>query len=661
MAYKENTLLDYYTGSDYQLGVVVKDNDEKIHVQGTGQAMAKIARRVVLVAHANSFADRVTAIKTCQEKIDACLAEIDVPFVWEILCENAGEFSFEEICKNYFGDSSPIKISAMARALIADMERFQRVGNDVQKIKVRSKEEYAEILRMKAVRAERAALKEKTVAWLAAVIGFRGEGVCDVPEEFEQALKNIEDYLFNGTNTDTINLLSRVSVGRNIRENAIRILRATGRMPEDADEFLLINGIHAGFPKNVVEFTEQLSGEFNRAGRRIVNDELIFSIDDAETVEIDDALSCRRDGENYIVGVYIADPACYVHKGDLLDKQAEEHPLSLYLPTTTVQMFPPRLSRDLASLCKGVERPALAFTLTISEDGELLDWALAPSVVTVSRRMTYIEADDILENHPEDEAYQSLSDLLKLADIMKKYREEDGGVSLNRPELHVRVSEGDISVEYIDQNTPSHRMIAEFMVQANYIAAKYALRNDLPVIYRVQDPPSGDVVSLREYDPYIFDQNVRKMKRTRLSTYPQPHFGLGLDLYIQISSPLRRYADLVMHRQIAAHCMGDPIPYTQEELFVVLGNVESTSYQNKSLQREADEYWLLEYMRRYCVGKTARATVVRVEGNLILAELEFYCARGVLLCRERPLPGEHCNVEIKEVYPDSKRLILQRL
>ena len=131
-------------------------------------------------------------------------------------------------------------------------------------------------------------------------------------------------------------------------------------------------------------------------------------------------------------------------------------------------------------------------------------------------------------------------------------------------------------------------------------------------------------------------------------------------MYIQISSPLRRYADLVMHRQLAAHALGKPIPYTQEELFVVLNNVESTASLNRALEKEANKYWMLEYLKRNCLGQMMGATVMKVEGPVVLAELDFYCERGVVITRDKPMPGEHIQITIKEVYPDSGRLVLQR-
>ena len=327
--------------------------------------------------------------------------------------------------------------------------------------------------------------------------------------------------------------------------------------------------------------------------------------------------------------------------------------------TTTVTMFPDRLSTDLASLNRGEARPSLTFTVRLNREGEVLTWKLAPSVVTVTHRLTYVEADALLEAK-EGELGTALQDLLMLSDAMRAFREEGGAVMLNRPELRVRVKDGEITVESEDQETPSHRLVSEFMVLANHLAAKYALRNEIPVIYRVQDPPSGEVHSVHDYEPYYFEQQVRQMKRTRLSTYPQPHFGLGLDIYIQISSPLRRYADLVLHRQLAAHCLGQPLPYTQEELFVVLDNVEKTAFANRSYEREADNYWLLEYLRRNCLGQSMMATVMRVDSYQTLAELDYYCVRGILLSRDQSVPSEHIRVVLKEVYPDAHRMILER-
>ena len=661
MGYAVDTILDYISGNGLCLGLVMKDGDGRVQVKSVTQETCKVAPRQILVSHGLPNGDARHALVNLQNSILEEMEGIDTAFIWEIFAETPGDKTIAEISENYYGDRGAVHISALARKLAQDLEHFQRAQGEIQTIKVRSREEREEFIRMKQLRAERAEKRERAMAWIEQVLAWKGDGLCEVPEEFESIIIGASDYLMCGTNSDTVNLLSRVADGQKARNNAITLLKKTGRMPEDADEFLLANGIHAAFPKSVMEYAESLSPDFDASSRKLIEGETIFSIDDAETREIDDALSCRRDGDEFVVGVYIADPACYVSKGDPLDEVAAERPLSLYLPTTTVKMFPDHVSCDIASLRAGVPRPALAFSMRMTGEGEILDWELSSAVITVNRRLTYIEANEIIEKRDDDPLAQTLRDLLKIADESRKFREEDGAVVLNRPELRVRVSkDGEITVEAEDQESPSHRMVAEFMVLANHVAARFALRNEIPVIYNVQDPPSAEVHSMHKYEPYYFDQQVRRMKRTRLSTYPQPHFGLGLDLYIKISSPLRRYGDLVMHRQLAAKCAGRPLPYTQEELFVVLETVESNASQNKALEREADKYWLLEYLRRNCLGQHIGATVMKVEGVVVIAELDYYCERGVVMTRDRPSPGEHINVVIKDAIPASGRLVLQR-
>lgn len=657
MAFAAEEILDYLSGSDLCLGTVVKDGDGRVQVKGVTEISTKIPHKQVLVSHGVHSGRK--AIIEIQNAIVDAIGEIDLAFLWEILSETPGEHTYAEISESYYGDTTPVHISALARKLVDDADHYQRISSNVGSIRVRTVEEAEEMVRQRKMRAEKAAQRERAMDWLKSVLDAKTGDVQPVPEEYERLVESACDYIMCGTNSEVVNLLSRMMDGKSARTNSIRLLKNTGRMPADADEFLLENGIHAGFSKNVLEYADSISADFPYDKRRVVEGEYVFSIDDEETVEIDDAISCHRDGDDYVIGVYIADPACYVSKGDALDEVAEERPLSLYLPTTMVKMFPERLSCDLASLRKGVPRPSLGFSIRMNEEGEILDWSLSSCVVSISERLTYIAADRMIEEGGDEPAVQPLRDLLKVADASRAFRESDGAVVLNRPEIRVRVRNDDVTVSVEDQDTPSHRLVAEFMVLANHLAAKYALRNEIPVIYRVQDPPSGKITSVHNYEPFFFEQQVKHMKRTRLSTYPQPHFGLGLDLYIQISSPLRRYADLVMHRQLAAHCAGREIPYTQEELFVILDNVDRTAGQNRSLEREANKYWLLEYLRRNCLDKEMGATVMKVEGQMILAELDYYCERGIVMSRDKPMPGEHITVTIKEAVPKTGRLVLQ--
>ncbi|MBO4526692.1 MAG: RNB domain-containing ribonuclease, partial [Victivallales bacterium] len=626
------------------LAIVVKPGVERLQVQSVAKT-EKITPRQILTSHGIADGANLSKLAEIQNAINAAMKEVETEFLWENLLEKGGQFSVEDVCQEYFGDKQPINMSALARVMLEDNVHFKRVQNQFT---VNSREEAEKIETLKRQRAEKAALRERTMKWLSDTLSAKpAESPQPVPEEQEPFIANTIDFLLRGANNEAVNLLSAASGKLNVREVAIRILRNCGKFPEEADEFLLANGIHAGFSRSVLEETDKLEAFPEDSERLDLTHLETFSIDDEETMEIDDALSCRTEGDKTIVGIHIADPAYFVPKDTPIDLAAEDRPLSLYLPTTFVPMFPERLSHDLASLVQDKVRPSLTFTVTFDANGEMDEWTICSAKIKVSQRLTYIEADKMMESGKD-----SVSDALRKLDAisrkLRQYREEDGAVSLNRPEMKIRVRNNQIIVEHIDQETPSHQMVGEFMILANNLAAKYALVHDIPVIYRAQEEPSEPVHPIRRYDPCLFDQMIRRMRRTHLSTYPAPHFGLGLDLYVQVSSPLRRYADLVILRQLSAHFANQPLPYKQEELFSILDNVDSTSSQNKSLEREANKFWMLEYIARNCIGHEFDAIVVRQEGNLVLAEIDRLFERGVVYTRDHVKFGERIRVRIKD-------------
>lgn len=655
MEFPAQTIVDYFSSNDIALGVVSKAGAERFQTTGVAGHTDKVTPKQVIAAHGLAGADATAALARTMADIRAAMDDIDLDLLHQDLIEQGGGQNLRAITETYFGDTAPLHLSAMARKLAEDTLRFRRNGLDFLP---RTPEETAEILRLRNARAERAALRERSAQWLRDVLA---EKAADVPDEQETLVRQLTDYLLLGFQSDGVALLNSLGSKTPLRELAIRLLKLIGRYPEGADEFLLANGIHAGFSPQTLEAAEHLTPYTPDPARLDCAGRTIFSIDDIETKDIDDALSCRLNGEGELeVGIYIADPASFVPKDSPLDEAAVERPLSMYLPTTTVTMFPESLSFNFASLVQDQVRPCMAFNALFDRDLELVDWSLAPAQATITQRLTYEQADDLILNAKGD-IPDALRSLARLARKLRRDREEDGAVTLNRPEFKIRVHDGDISIKRMETNTPSHCLVSELMILCNNLAARYALINDIPIIYRAQDKPAHPVESVHTYDAYVFDQQVRKMQRSRLSTYPAPHFGLGLDLYTQASSPLRRYADLIIQRQLSAHLRGLPLPYRQEELFTVLDNVDHTAAQNKALEREANTYWTLEYIRRNLIGTQATATILRTEGSFILGELDELCVRGTVFAREHLRPGDHIRVSIQEAHPDAARLVLEML
>lgn len=654
--YPENTIVDCFGSGQMILGVVTRPGEERLQIEDSGGRLTRLAASQVLTSYGPATGPRPTALALTEKRIQAVMAEIDGDLLWTDWLERGGEPGLASVAQAYFGNEAPESLSAVARFLNGDTLHFQRQGREFVP---RTQEGVEEMQQMLAQRAAKAAFKERRFQWLAATLAAPAEKCpLPVPEEMESFVQQSLDYLLLGFYGEWVNLLSTIRPHQSARESAIQLLHKVDRMPADVDEFLLVNGIHAGFTQEVLEHADSLPQFCNDETRLTWSEEAeIFSIDDASTREIDDALSIERRGEHWLVGIHLANPSAFVKKDDCLDQAAVDRPLSLYLPTTTVMMFPDQLGTELASLNEGQLRPAISFRVEFAENGEEQSWDFQPTQIRVRHHLTYDQADKLIA---EDNGSlgDSLRQLYRLSDLLRANREACGGVSLNRPEMRVSVHDGEITVYEENQETPSHRLVQEFMILANHLAAKYALRNDVPIIYRTQDEPSDTVHPPRPYNPAIFDQEVRKMRRTRLSTYPQCHAGLGLDLYTQVSSPLRRYADLVIQRQLAASLCGQPLPYSQEELFGVLDNVEKTSAQNRSLEREARHFWILEYLRRNCLNTEIMATVVKIEGQLILAEIDSYYERGILMSRDRVRVGERCLVRITDVKPKVGRMTL---
>ena len=170
----------------------------------------------------------------------------------------------------------------------------------------------------------------------------------------------------------------------------------------------------------------------------------------------------------------------------------------------------------------------------------------------------------------------------------------------------------EVEIEIIDNNnSPSRLLVAEFMVLNNFVAASYAAEHRIPIIYRVQ-PSAGDA----------------GVVRARLSVYPEFHAGAGLQCYAQLSSPIRRYADLVLQRQlVSALADSSAPPYDADEILAVLANTENAEAEAKELERRARRYWTLRYLQRHAVDRELAATVTRDGAS---AELDDYAVRGAL-------------------------------
>ncbi len=305
-----------------------------------------------------------------------------------------------------------------------------------------------------------------------------------------------------------------------------------------------------------------------------------FAIDDEGTQDPDDALSLE-DGRLW---VHIADAAALVSPESEADREARARGANLYLPEGTVPMLPP-LATQLLGLGLNEVSPALSFGLNVASDGEVLGLEVVPSWVQVTR-LTYSEVEARLEEEPFQNLYQ-------LARTHEARRRDNGAIFIELPEVKVWVEDGKVQVRLL----PSHKsrdLVTEAMLMVGAAVARFSVEHDIPFAFSTQDPPSTEVLEQTMSLAGMYALR-RSLKRSQMTSVPAPHAGLGLDVYTQVTSPLRRYLDLVAHQQLRAYVRGQDLLGTQEMLERV-GAAEAVTGSVRQAEWLSRRHWTLVYL-----------------------------------------------------------------
>jgi ribonuclease R len=340
------------------------------------------------------------------------------------------------------------------------------------------------------------------------------------------------------------------------------------------------------FPGDVVaeahEIPETVS-ERMFEGRDDLRDQFIVTIDPDDARDFDDAINVERvPGGGWRLGVHIADVAAYVKPGGALDREAYKRGNSVYLPDRVIPMLPERLSNGVCSLHPGVNRLTHSTFIEFTKQGRTKSCRFARTIIRSARRLTYREAYALLKAPPNDELSERLHVAWELASLLRKNRFQQGSLDLDFPEVKVRLDDQGrpIQLERIE-NDESHQLVEEFMLAANEAVARELKNRSIPVIYRVHENPEPD--RLAEYRELVLSYNykvgdltnrselqrllaslagkpeeqalkiglLKSLKRARYAPQPLGHYGLAKTNYTHFTSPIRRYADLVVHRTLA--------------------------------------------------------------------------------------------------------------
>jgi len=552
---------------------------------------------------ANTPEEWSAAVSEIYNSINRIRSAVDIRLLWESALELEVS-AMDDLADLYFGGEISTEHLAAIWLILADDRLFFK--RKAQAWEPRSAEQVNE-LKLQRDR-EQARAKEKALAndWLQQAT--RAEKV-SLPEELTEFANRLDGWLIRGDQDKGVEeLVGKIAENtkQSARELVFDLLQKLNRLPADADRDVMLAGLKPEFSAPVQEAAAAIELWQPSAEQTVT--ELLFSIDDEDTREVDDALGIQREGDQWVLSIAIADPATLIHSGDTIDREAMRRGTTVYLPTQTVLMIPERVSCDLASLNENVVRSSIVVRVWIDDAGNIADSKISREPITVKRRLHYVDADQVLRQAGEIPAdlaafAEPLQQLSHIAQQRQAQRVAEGAFNLQRPEYKISIDGDEINVSVLDRESPSRLLVAEMMILANHVAARYAYLHQVPLIYRTQDPPAEPITPEMLADPLGFYKVRKLLKPSSLSLHAGGHSGLGLSVYTQLSSPLRRFADLVMQRQLLAHLLGEELPYDQEELFKVLATADRTAREAKQAENEAKRRWFVEYLNRYWQNK----------------------------------------------------------
>ncbi|MDX1607737.1 MAG: ribonuclease R [Candidatus Spechtbacterales bacterium] len=421
----------------------------------------------------------------------------------------------------------------------------------------------------------------------------------------------------------------------------IKMLGKKGKNDVEMLSILLDSGYRPDFPKEAIKQAEQIQNRASaqiqkeKNSRKNYTDIPTITIDPSDAKDLDDALSVRKiEGGIFEVGIHIADVSYYVKENSPLDMQARGKGNSVYLVDRTIPMFPEILSNDLCSLNPGEDKLAFSAILKITKNGQVKDRWFGKTVINPDKRFSYEQAQKVIDAG-KGECAQELKYLDELAKIFQKQREERGALTFEQEEVQFELDKNGRPVRIYQKDIlEAHKLIEEFMILANREVATYfskiAKKRNSFGIYRVHDAPRKKnidelldflntlgydlkapgksittkqlnsifkAVKGKEEEQIVETAAMQDMEKAVYSVENRGHYGLALKNYTHFTSPIRRYADLMVHRILQTYLSGNAPQKGQLKKYKkILKDLTKKEINAMQAERDSIKYKQIEYM-----------------------------------------------------------------
>ncbi|MCC5643302.1 ribonuclease R [Nostoc sp. CHAB 5824] len=675
---EKGTLVEFRVQGDRRLGIVERPDGKTrwFVIDERGQSHSLAPRQITYTVTGQTY--KPSEIASFLEQVKPYLDPSSLEVAWELLVEDGEIVTPDEMANLLFSESSAPPCYAAHCLLSDDKLYFKQKGDAYEPrtaAQVAERKHQMEVEALKAkgqqeflTRVEQA-LKGEAVEW--------GRHDRQRLEGLEKYAALLADTVRTGVNYDSLArayppsapvLETMTMLGRpTTPQGAFQLLVDLGCWSPYENLFLRRSSIPIQFPNKVLEVAQQrldfppIDSDTNRLDLTHLK---VYTIDDETTTEIDDGLSWEvlPDGRERL-WVHIADPTRWLVPEDELDLEARKRGSTVYLPTGMIPMFPEVLATGPMSLIQGRVCCALSFGIILDTTGGVEDYSIHTSSIKPTYRLTYEDVDEMLQLRVQAEP--EIAAIATWAQRRKAWRYAQGAISITMPEAMIKVKGDEINIDILD-DSPSRQVVAEMMIVAGEVAARYGKAHNIPLPFRGQPqpelPPEEELLLL----PAGFVRACamrRCMPKSEMSITPLRHAGLGLDTYTQATSPIRRYSDLLTHFQLKAHLRGEVLPFSADQLKEVMMTVTSITQEVTMVERQTNRYYALEYLRRH-PEETWEVTVLmwlREDSNLALILLEDLGLQLPMVFKRSVNLGEQILVKVSHADPQKDMIQFQEI
>ncbi|XP_047330346.1 ribonuclease II, chloroplastic/mitochondrial-like isoform X2 [Impatiens glandulifera] len=630
---KKGFLLEFKQDSDRLLLAVAQKPDGKkswiVADQNGVTTSIKTQQITFIVPGVKNFdhTEICDFIQKAQDNLDPSLLE----FAWIELLEKCKSVTVVELAQMIFGSTEPLE-SYCTHFLLSNDEFYftvlesrgpcsvycPRTVLQVEELK-RNKllkeaadKEFDEfVMLLKLAKSMSPSTKPSKSSWT-------------TEHKIHKRIKSLEAYAIDACKNDdqkTAEMILKAVGLVKASSSAVDLLVDIGYFPVHVNLDLLKFDIHTHHSDEVVSAAESLlleSIDPDEADRIDLSHLKVYAIDVDEADELDDALSARRmeDGRIQVL-IHVADPTSFVQPGSKIYREALRRGTSVFLPTATYPMFPEKLAMEGMSMKQGVKCRTVTVSVVLHSNGCIAEVSVENSIIKPTYMLTYHTATELLYLNLEEEA--ELKILEEAASLRFHWRRQQGAIDTATLEARIKVAnpedpEPPINLYVENQSEPAMRLVSEMMILCGEAIATFGSSNNIPLPFRGQPQSNIDISAFSHLPegPVRSSAVVRVMRAAQMD-YRKPirHGVLGIPGYVQFTSPIRRYMDLLAHYQVKAFLRGESPTFSSGQLEGMGSIVNVNTRIVKKVCNNSLRYWVLEYLRRQPKDAKFHALVLR--------------------------------------------------